>query len=105
MCVYSLSFIVKKCTLIQEQTSQWLHYRRTSHNKKSAKTRLIIQQHFGDVRLDKYDYSAMYTDGWKDDDIVVSSVFCAGEKLLRILSVFHPQLHFYCKGKIILFGN
>jgi hypothetical protein len=49
---------------------------------------LIIQQHFGDVRLDKYDYSAMYTDGWKDDDMVVSSVFCAGEKLLRILSVF-----------------
>ena len=30
----------------------------------------------------------MITQQWKDDDMVVSSVFCAGEKLLRILSVF-----------------
>ena len=86
--------------LIQEQTSQWLILIPTfnillhKYKNKSVKNQWIIQKRLGDIRSDKSDYSAISTDGLKDDDIVASAVF-----------VFHQQLHFYCKRNYYVYSS
>jgi len=55
--------------------------------KKSLTNPLLIQQHFAEIRSIKSEYSAIYTDGSKDGDRVLSAaVFGQQVYSLRLLS-------------------
>ena len=64
--------------IVIHENPPWLNPKPTfnfelTQHKKSETNPLLIQQHFAEIRSVTSEYSAIYTDGSKDGDIVVSA--------------------------------
>jgi len=64
--------------IVIHENPPWLNPKPTfnfelTQYKKSETNTLLIQQHFAEIRSVTSEYSAIYTDGSKDGDIVVSA--------------------------------
>ena len=68
-----------------------------SQYKKSETSPLLIQQHFADIRSVTSEYSAIYTDGSKDSDRVVSAAVFGQQiysaRLLSVSSIFSAEVN------------